>query len=231
MNDKIYYYTVYKITNMINNKIYVGIHKTSNLEDDYMGSGKMIQRAIEKYGIENFEKEYLAIFDNSDDMFEMETDIVNESFLDRDDTYNLKLGGEGGFDYLNQESEWRIQKNRNAMMIANENGASEKAVDRKKWLRENDPEWVKKCNKNNSLGQYRRYANGGINPRKGKTLSDETKKLIGEKNSIIQTGKGNSQYGTCWIYNEVLKQNKKIKKEELEDWLAKGWSKGRKIKF
>lgn len=41
----------------------------------------------------------------------------------------------------------------------------------------------------------------------------------------------NSQYGTCWIYNENLRQNKKIKKDEIERWITKGWSKGRKQKI
>jgi len=43
-------------------------------------------------------------------------------------------------------------------------------------------------------------------------------------------GKLNSQYGTCWIYNEKLKENKKIKKEELQEWIDNGWIKGRRIK-
>ena len=44
------FYTVYKITNLINNKIYVGVHITKNLNDSYMGSGVNIKRAIKKYG-------------------------------------------------------------------------------------------------------------------------------------------------------------------------------------
>jgi len=44
-------------------------------------------------------------------------------------------------------------------------------------------------------------------------------------------GKKNSQYGTCWIFNEELKENKKIKKEDLDKWINKGWVKGRKIKI
>ena len=53
------YYYVYQITNLLNNKIYVGKHKSANhpFENGYYGSGKQIKAAIEKYGIENFKKE------------------------------------------------------------------------------------------------------------------------------------------------------------------------------
>jgi hypothetical protein len=53
------YYLIYKITNLINNKIYIGKHITKDKNDDYMGSGKLITRAIEKYGLENFKKEII----------------------------------------------------------------------------------------------------------------------------------------------------------------------------
>lgn len=43
------YYLIYKITNNVNNKIYIGKHQTENKDDDYMGSGKIIKRAIEEY--------------------------------------------------------------------------------------------------------------------------------------------------------------------------------------
>ena len=53
------FYTVYKTTNLINSKIYVGLHVTSNLEDDYLGSGSQLKSAVKKYGKENFKRETL----------------------------------------------------------------------------------------------------------------------------------------------------------------------------
>jgi hypothetical protein len=95
------FYTVYKITNLINSKIYIGVHKTDNLNDRYMGSGNNIIRAIKKYGKENFKKEYLAIFENEIDMFKMESMLVNDEFIKNEYSYNIKNGGLGSWKYVN----------------------------------------------------------------------------------------------------------------------------------
>jgi hypothetical protein len=94
------FYTIYQITNKVNQKIYVGAHKAISLENDYYwGSGSVLKKAIEKYGRENFEKEILHIVNTEQEMYDLEKSIVNEEFIQRSDTYNLKIGGDGGWKF------------------------------------------------------------------------------------------------------------------------------------
>ena len=90
------YYTIYKTTNKINGKFYIGKHQTTDPNDSYYGSGIKLQLAIEKYGKDNFTKEVLFIFDNERDMTQKEKEIITEEFVSRKDTYNVGIGGEGG---------------------------------------------------------------------------------------------------------------------------------------
>jgi len=101
------YYTIYKITNLVNNKIYIGKHVTKNPYDKYFGSGKQIKSAIAKYGIENFKKEILFIFNNKEEMSAKEKEIVNEDFCKRLDTYNMHEGGEGGWGHVRSSPEYK----------------------------------------------------------------------------------------------------------------------------
>ena len=89
-------YTIYKVTNKLNGKIYIGKHQTNNPNDDYYGSGKFIKAAIKKYGKENFIKEVLFEFNTEIEMNNKEREIITEDFVSREDTYNAGIGGEGG---------------------------------------------------------------------------------------------------------------------------------------
>jgi len=221
------YYTVYKITNKINEKIYIGVHQTRDLDDGYYGSGKSLRRAIEKYGIENFEKEILYLCESPEEMFAKEAEIVNEGFIARDDTYNLKVGGTGGWDYVNRVGanlyydEFGKCMNGNPENLPPGNKVKELLIKRGLWEK----------HKSKLSRAMKKWCANNNNSFLGRTHTEETKRKIGEKNSKHQSGKGNSQYGTCWIYSEEEKRSMKIKKEELASYVKLGWKKGRKMKF
>ena len=90
------HYTIYKVTNKIDGKIYIGFHKTKNLDDGYMGSGKLLKSAIKKYGRKNFKKEILEIFNNEEDMIVREQELVTSTFVLDKNNYNIMPGGKFG---------------------------------------------------------------------------------------------------------------------------------------
>jgi group I intron endonuclease len=83
---------------LVNGKIYVGVHKLADTSysRSYLGSGCALKPAIEKYGKENFRRATLAEFSCAKDAYEAETQMVTEEFCNRKNTYNLRIGGEGG---------------------------------------------------------------------------------------------------------------------------------------
>lgn len=85
---------IYKITNLLNGKIYVGKHSCSKIENSYLGSGVAIRRAIKKYGRDNFQKEVLCLCENEDELNDKEVFWIEKtgSF---GNGYNMTKGGEG----------------------------------------------------------------------------------------------------------------------------------------
>lgn len=193
------------IENLVNGKIYVGKHSTSNLDDGYMGSGVIIQRAIKKHGKEKFYKHIIEIFESADEALEYEKSLITEEFVQNTQTYNLKRGGLGGWEHIDTN--------------ARRKGAL--------------TSWQNKSTREKRLFKIKEFYHGTQSKFtfKDHKHTKEFKQKIGKINSSKQKGCGNSQFGTMWIYHPKLKQNKKVKKEELNKWLTQGWVKGRKIKF
>ena len=209
------YYTIYKITNKINNKTYIGKHQTKNLNDNYMGSGKLIKAAIKKYGIENFIKEILFIFDNETDMNNKEKELVVLS----ENSYNLCEGGKGGFGYINSDiwTEGKRQRHNN------------KISGFKKFTKEQRKEYGILGGKSKNELEFgnrikKLYPNG---TRFKSTVSEETKNKISSSKKGKCCGKSNPMYGKVWITNG--QENKTIKKEELDKWIELGYSRGKLI--
>jgi len=182
-------YLVYKITNLINNKIYIGCHVTKNVNDTYYGSGKLIIGAIKKYGIENFKKEILFYCDDKESMLLKEKEIVNKEFILREDTYNLIIGGT-----LNMSEFKHNKSNRPSVAGKNNPMYGKKHTEKtKKLMSENgknkfSTEIIKKLSdyqKNNiSCIERRKLISEN---RKGIQLKQETKNKISafNKNKIV----------------------------------------------
>lgn len=204
------YYIVYKIENTLNNKIYIGSHKTKNINDGYMGSGKYLRYAIKKYGEQNFIKEILFVFDNPVDMYDKEKELVNEDFIATGNTYNLKRGGFGGFDFINNN---KLNNKSNQCSKAGRAAAKKGGAFKGK----KHSEKTKKL-----LSQILK---GKPGPFINKKHSDATKKKMSLVKKGKNRGKKNSQFGTCWVNNGL--QNLKIKKDQLDIYLNRGYTKGR----
>lgn len=204
------YYTVYKITNLVNNKYYIGIHYTDDLLDNYMGSGVRLKESIKKYGVTNFEKKYIEIFDNPEDMVSLEEQLVTYKEVNDRNCYNLVQGGKG----------WSLEH-------------SVLGGARIKWLYENDKEWVKEQKEKQKAAIKRYFENGGIGSFSGKSHTEDTleKMRSTHKKNKHSQGKNNSQFGKKWIYNNELKVSKRVLISELDEFYSQGWKKGRVCDF
>lgn len=206
------YYTVYRITNILDGKFYIGKHQTNDLDDGYFGSGKLIKRAIQKHGIQNFKKEILHVLETEQEMNEKEKELV----IIGESSYNICEGGQGGFSVCNSKE--GIERRSSSIIHWRLTGA--KAFEDKF---KNDPKFkkqrIKLCKKISRLNRYHL----GF---KGKHHSDTSKQLIGIANSKRQSGKGNSNFGNRWITNPLTGENKLIPKNNE---IPSPWIKGRKV--
>lgn len=199
------YHYVYVVQNLVDNKIYVGKHSTDDLDDGYMGSGVILNRAIKKYGIDKFRKQILVLCASSEEAFELEGQIVNEQFVNDEQTYNLVVGGKGGGTFTPEA----------------------RAKGRQTQL--NDPELCERRRLAFICALKQRHA-AGIQPIlnwTGRRHTDATKRKIGDTNSVKQRGERNSQFGTCWIKQLSTGESKKIDQFELDQWEKLGWVRGR----
>ena len=193
---------IYKTTNVVTGRYYIGMHSTSKLDDGYMGSGKKLRYSIRKYGVDNHVKEVLEYLPTRELLAEREREIVTSELIQEDLCMNLKEGGSGGFTFeIHQQGGFATTEKYKDMLS----------------------EWGKKGGKR-AIELHGKPLNFKSDWN-GKTHTEETKRLLSEKRKGTGVGETNSQYNTCWITKDGV--NKKIKKEDLESWVNEGWVKGR----
>jgi hypothetical protein len=205
------FHFIYKTTDTRNGNFYIGMHSTNNLDDDYIGSGTRLKHLIYKHGKKIFNMEILEFLPNRKSLKEREIEIVNSDLLLEEKCMNLKLGGGGGFNNEVHAKKFHSAGGRKVRQMFNKIN-----TERLK----NDDEY-----KNRWYNNVKKSGVWSGKIWKGRKHSEETKRKIGDSNSIKQKGNNNSQFGTCWITNG--NENKKIKKEEP---IQNGWRLGRQLK-
>ena len=194
-------YILYKITNILSGTFYIGVHKTKNLEDGYMGSGKLIKRAIKKYGVKMFKKEILEYFKNEQDMLKKEAEVLTFKFILDNDVYNIMPGGGMG------------SKDKNGLTFKGKNHTleSKQKISQKNLGKKHSDETKKKMSENNfarrNPEKQREHAIKAAKLRKnikGAILSEETKEKI--KQSILKIVKA----------EDYVSQNKGLIREKIK---------------
>lgn len=204
------HYIIYKTTNLINGKFYIGKHQTNELNDGYIGSGKLLKRAINKYGLDNFKTEIIETCPTEDHMNLAEKIYV---ITDSEVSYNLCSGGKGGFGYINENIPIdRIKRGRTGGL---KGGAS---------LRHKihtDVSYKKRyVSFANRLNEHNLINKGNNKGMLGKKHSASTKHKMSEI-AKKRTGEKNYQFGSKWVTDGVL--SKKI----YDDNIPIGWKLGR----
>jgi group I intron endonuclease len=207
---KYIYFYIYVVTNIINKKQYVGQHASNDKNDDYLGSGKILEKAIKKYSIENFKKEILQYCD-----YEIELDTCEEYWIKKLNTkvpngYNLTDGGEGGRGMIiSLESRKKISKSKKGKPTWNKglkNPYSQKTIEKMSISQKNRPpaslETRKKLSKANTGKIHSEETNlkcaipklGDLNPAKRPEVKENISKQLkgifkGEKNPMAKTSR------------------------------------------
>lgn len=169
---------IYKTTNLINGKIYVGLHRKSEFDNNYIGSGTILKQAIRKYGVDNFTCEVIEWCETSDELSEREIYWIDKlNCLDSEVGYNLHEGGGQPPIFIGEEHpNW-----------GNKFGLKG----------ENHPNWGKRGELSYLYGtsHSEETKNKISESNKGKVFSEETKQKMSESKKEAYIGKGNPFYG------------------------------------
>jgi len=229
----------YIITNDVNNKQYVGAHSTNNINDNYMGSGLLIGRAKKKYGKENFTKEILCYTKTTKEAYENEVHLIKEYNTLVPNGYNISPTG--GLGFVGQFSEETKAKMREAVI------GKPKSEEHKQNMKGPKSEEHKQNMRKPKSEEHKQNMKG---PKSEEHTENISKALIGKEFSkerienMKQVRKGKTYieiYGEekareiienisrkIWVYNKIIDKEKRIEKEELQQYLNNSYTINRK---
>ena len=243
---------IYKTTNLVNNKIYIGQHKGDDFDHNYYGSGINLKKAINKYGISNFNCELLEFCCDKISLNDREKYWISfyESFKPSIG-YNVSPGGEGGntLQYLDEKH----KKSRAIKISTSLKGHKLSDITRKKISESHKRLWKENyeelCMKNKKVrqrddvrkaisdAQKERYNN---NPQLNIDLSNRLKDNWNSEDyrnkqhstrsseaykNLMHTRLSGKTSGYITINNGL--QLKRVPREKLDEYIETGWILGR----
>jgi group I intron endonuclease len=191
------YFYLYKTTNLINNKFYIGVHASHKEHDlNYFGSGVAINRAIEKYGIENFKNEIISYHESLKAAYDAERILVNEELIKQKDCYNMICGGVGGNgeNLMTPENLIRMKLPKSQ----EEKNKISESLKGKCYLTEDGRRRLSDAARGNTYAKGMTYTHSDeareaiSKSRLGKKMSEETKKKFKENRKGKGTGENNA---------------------------------------
>lgn len=225
------YFIVYKTTNLINGKYYIGHHRSKVLNDIYLGSGAALICAIKKYGKQNFARENLFVFSDEDTMLLCEVELIDYHIDDRQ-CYNMKRGGKGGWDFVNAMNLQNCMKNtetvKKVIETSRKNGSyvTPKRLEHLKKIAEISAEKTKgKARPEHSLYMKENYDKIYNKPEvkeKVKNSMSDTYKIETPDGTVIVTNRlgefckqNGIGFNALW---SIAKYNKQKKQGKLKGW-------------
>lgn len=210
-------YYLYKTRNLINQKIYIGIHKSSNIErDPYLGSGIALLRAVRKYGRNSFSRTILGKFKRLDEALLAESKIVNKEFLSRKDVYNIVSGGGGLY---NPEQIRKLAKT--CKKVWSDPIKRKERSERSK-LQFSDPEMRRRISE--KLKGRKHSKSHSLKIKQALVIYHSSRNK--EEYDRFHVNGGKTSKGTKFITSPDGSISIRIRKEEIEEYFKKGWKKG-----
>ncbi len=286
---------IYKTTNLITKKYYIGKHSSQNIENDnYLGSGLLLNRAIKRYGRENFIRQILYQFESQNQAFDKEAELITEQMITSNDCYNSCVGGVGGRNNMvsvkdqfgnhftvlktdNRYTSGQLKFNCYGMVYVVDENGRHKQIERTEYQNNKhkythvskgnvvvrDKEGNTFCttidDPNYTSGKLKHINTGRVavkdaNGNKFQVFKNDnrlsTKQLLGVNvgKKYIHNNSGASKmislqqpipqgwlqglgFSTTshliWIFNQVINKELRVSKDQLEEYILKGWKQGR----
>ena len=181
---------IYLVINNINNKKYIGKRENSTFDENYWGSGKLLQRALLKYGKENFSRKVIDWADSREQLCELEKEYIRKyDAVSSPDYYNIAPGGDGGATMLGKHQS-DFQKSKISKVHKGKQIPQETRLKISGTLKYKYKNGLISSGKGRILSEeHRKHISDSKRGRTHKPLSEESRRKIGEKNSINSQGK------------------------------------------